>query len=1041
MRRACLLASAVFAAAATVPLFSQTPAAPAVDPDSHYQLGPDSLPREGVPKGVVRGPFVLPSEAYPGTQHTYWIYVPAQYDPAVPANLMIFNDGQAFKNMDGDLRVPNVLDNLIDRREIPVMIAVFINPGRRPEQPEPTPQNWGDRTTNRPTEYNSLDDRYARVIVDELMPALHKDYNISKDPEHHGIGGASSGAIAAFTVAWERPDHFRKVLSLIGSFVNLRGGDAYADIVRTSDRKPLRIYLQDGRNDNRGIGRGGVYDERRDWFLQNVRLMQALQEKGYDLNYSWGIGRHSQKHGGAILPDMMRWLWRDQPASTDPNDAKERAFNTPPSRSQGPAPAAPADTRVPADLRPLLAPRQSEMRLVVQRYTLDRTLLAGNYQGGIEGGRGRSLVSLSTARIARLKRFDFDWQAALDRIDAGKLSPAGRTEWEALKTTIRNNGAALDADARHVAELSPIVPFAPRIVALYEARARMEGVDAQKAAGEATAVSREIAEVRARIEAGLNATNGDAPADALRVGRDLAVRGAEAVDSLAASLSNWFSFFNGYDPLFTWWVDVPFKRVDAGLRGYASYLRDRVALADLPAAESPASPAPAIPPAPAPPFDQLPNLSELMALPQDELTGIVQRFTGRPLSGRGGGPPAREPAYYQGWLAALKTLDFSRLSRNAQVNYLFIKTTSEMQIARAKVPPQTDIPRKTDDTGITGAARGRAGLLHDLADEQIPYTPEELIAIGYRELEALEQEIRKASREMGFGDDWKAAVEKVKTMHPPPGGKPAAVREMLYEAIEYLRKHDMITVPQVAAESLRMNMMSPERQRINPFFTGGAEITVSFPTHTMEYEARLQSMRGNNIPFNHATAFHEMIPGHNLVGYHGARFSGYRAPLRGTPFFGEGWPLYWEIILYDRGFHDTPEERVGALFWRMHRAARIVFSMSFHLGRWSPQECIDFLVDRVGHERDNATAEVRRSFQQAAPLYQAAYLLGGLQIFSLRKELVDSGLMTEKAFHDEVMRQGSMPIAWLRLAMTKRPLTSATPGPWKFYGDVAAVTP
>jgi enterochelin esterase-like enzyme len=316
--------------ATVVPLtgLSQQPQEPQPpNPDSHYQLGPDSFPREGVAKGDVRGPFTLPSQTYPGTQHTYWVYVPAQYDKSATANLMIFNDGQAFKNMDGDLRVPNVLDNLIDRREIPIMLSVFINPGRTPEQPEPTPQEWGDRTTNRPTEYNSLDDRYARVIVDELMPALYKEYNISKDPEHHGIGGASSGAIAAFTVAWERPNDFRKVLSLIGSFVNLRGGHAYADIVRKSEKKPIRIFLQDGRNDNRGTGRGGAYDPLRDWFLQNVRLKDALVEKGYDVNYQWGIGRHSQKHGGSILPDMLRWLWRDHPVSTDVKDMVERGFN------------------------------------------------------------------------------------------------------------------------------------------------------------------------------------------------------------------------------------------------------------------------------------------------------------------------------------------------------------------------------------------------------------------------------------------------------------------------------------------------------------------------------------------------------------------------------------------------------------------------------------------------------------------------------------------------------------------------------------------
>ena len=231
---------------------------PPPNPDSQYRLGPDSLPQEGVPKGEIRGPFTLPSQAYPGTQHTYWVYVPAQYDPAVPAALMVYQDGQAFKDEKGDMRAQNVMDNLIYRREIPVMIGVFINPGRRPDQPEPTPRNWGDRDTNRPTEYNSLDDKYARVITEELMPALAKDYNISKDPEMHGIGGSSSGAIAAFTVAWERPDQFRKVLSNVGSFVNLRGGHVYPEKVLATEKKPIRVFLCDGRNDNRGLRNGRV---------------------------------------------------------------------------------------------------------------------------------------------------------------------------------------------------------------------------------------------------------------------------------------------------------------------------------------------------------------------------------------------------------------------------------------------------------------------------------------------------------------------------------------------------------------------------------------------------------------------------------------------------------------------------------------------------------------------------------------------------------------------------------------------------------------
>jgi enterochelin esterase-like enzyme len=297
--------------------------------DAHYKLGPDSQPQEGVPQGKVVGPHTLPSEVFPGTQHTYWVYVPAQYDPNTPASLMIFQDGQAFMHPEGDIRAQHVLDNLIYRRELPVMLAVFINPGRRPDQPEPNLRNWGDRDTNRPQEYNALDDKYARVIVDELLPALKEEYNISDDPKDRGIGGSSSGAIAAFTVAWHRPDQFHKVLSFIGSFTNIRGGHAYADIVRESEKKPIRVFLQDGRNDNRGQRRGGRYDETWDWFYQNVRLAEALAEKGYDFNHVWGIGSHSSKHGGAILPDMMRWLWRDHGASTDVDDEVERSYNRP----------------------------------------------------------------------------------------------------------------------------------------------------------------------------------------------------------------------------------------------------------------------------------------------------------------------------------------------------------------------------------------------------------------------------------------------------------------------------------------------------------------------------------------------------------------------------------------------------------------------------------------------------------------------------------------------------------------------------------------
>ena len=705
----------------------------------------------------------------------------------------------------------------------------------------------------------------------------------------------------------------------------------------------------------------------------------------------------------------------------------------------------------PSDLRRLLARRQSELRLVDQYYRADRTTQNGNYLAGGRsgtGGRGRggnqgaptaapnTSISLSPNRIARLRRFDMDWQTALQKLDRSRLSDAARADLASLEKTIADNLRTLDDDARAIAEVMPLVPFAPEITTVIEHRIRMGDMDARHAAVSMELVRKQIAAVRQKLEEGLKP--GDTTTG-MRVSRVLAVRAADSVDALRANVTEWFDHYNLYDPMFTWWVGMPHSHVDKALVEYVAFLREAVAAADL--ATTNANPvAGPIDPAPAPILPSVPDLAAIIALPQDEMLPVVQRFLGTP-GGRGGRRGAaagdREPAYYKGWLAALKTLDFDRLSRNAQVDYLFIKKRSELALARANVVPQTDIPRKTDDSGIGGDARGRDGLIRDLQDEMIPYTPEQLIALGEREYEWTVAEMKKASREMGLGDDWKAAVEKVKEMHVEPGRQPEMVRDLLYDAIDYLRTHDLITVPPVASESLRMVMLSPERQLTSPFFLGGAQILVSYPTNTMEYDARMQSMRGNNIHFSNAVAHHEMIPGHNLVFYSGQRYNGYRASLGGTPFLGEGWPLYWETILYDKGFYNTPEKRVGALFWRMHRAARIVFSLKFHMGQWSPQQCIDFLVDEVGHERDNATAEVRRSFAtNYGPLYQAAYLLGGLQIRGMRKEIVDGGQRTEKELHDEIMRQGSMPVAFLRLAVSKQQLTRDMNVDWKFSGEL-----
>ena len=306
------------------------PAAWTAPLDDVYLLGPDSAPHEGVPKGKVIGPLILASRVFTNTIRNYWIYVPVQYDRTQPACLMIFQDGHAFVSLDKDYRVPFVFDNLIYRREIPVTIGVFINPGHTPDQPESTSTNWGDNINNRATEYNELNDNYAKMIVNELLPALEKDYNISKNPDDRAIGGASSGAICAFTVAWQRPDQFRKVISTIGSFTNIRGGHIYPELIRQSERKPIRIFLQDGSNDLRGTRRGkSLYDPKWDWHAQNIKMVAALTSKGYDVNYCWGIGTHSNKQGGAMLPEMLRWLWRDYPRTDDPQDDSNRKLFIP----------------------------------------------------------------------------------------------------------------------------------------------------------------------------------------------------------------------------------------------------------------------------------------------------------------------------------------------------------------------------------------------------------------------------------------------------------------------------------------------------------------------------------------------------------------------------------------------------------------------------------------------------------------------------------------------------------------------------------------
>jgi sugar lactone lactonase YvrE/enterochelin esterase-like enzyme len=262
-----------------------------------YERHPDSLRKDGVPRGTVQSFSFSSSEIYPGTEREYFVYVPAQYKPDQPAALMVFQDGRNYVREKGGWQVPVVFDNLIAAGDMPVTIAVCVNPGVVAAGDE------NQNRFNRSFEYDTVSDRYARFLIDELLPEVAKKYSITDDPNRRGIGGSSSGAIAAFGVAWHRPDQFRRVFSTIGTYVGLRGGNEYPTLIRKTEPKPLKVFLQDGSNDLNIYGGS--------WWNANLTMLSALQWAGYDVKHVWGEGGHNSKHGVSILPDAMRWLWQD----------------------------------------------------------------------------------------------------------------------------------------------------------------------------------------------------------------------------------------------------------------------------------------------------------------------------------------------------------------------------------------------------------------------------------------------------------------------------------------------------------------------------------------------------------------------------------------------------------------------------------------------------------------------------------------------------------------------------------------------------------
>ena len=557
----------------------------------------------------------------------------------------------------------------------------------------------------------------------------------------------------------------------------------------------------------------------------------------------------------------------------------------------------------PPELQSLVAfdRSQSDLRVAVQRFEEDRRALGRRWD-----------VPYSATRRQRYQTFFQGWMEALEDVDFDGLNDEGKVDYVLMRTALEFELEMLAQEAVAAREMAPLTPFAEAIGGLQEVRRERRDVKPRAAAAVLHEVANELSALSDAIR--------DGTAELPPIKAVAAERAAGFTEQMRRVLEDWHSFYDGYDPLFTWWAGKPYERLDAALADHAEAIREK-------------------------------------------LVGDASS-----------GPVIGDPI-------------------------------------------------------------GAEGLRAHLAHEMIPYSGEELIAIAETEFEWMEQALLEASREMGYGDDWKAAQEAVKELAVEPGRKPAVVRELAAQSVEFIGERDWITMPPLAEEVWRMEMMSPERQLVSPFFLGGETIRISYPTDDMAHDDKLMSMRGNNPHFNRATVHHELIPGHHLQGFMTSRFNDHRGPFS-TPFWGEGWALYWEILLWENDFPRSPEDRIGMLFWRMHRAARIIFSLSFHLERMTPQEAVDFLVDRVGHERANAEAEVRRSFEgNYSPLYQVAYMIGGMQFRALYGELVESGQMTAREFHDTVLQGGRMPVEMVRARLTRQDLSRDYTTSWRFAGN------
>ena len=562
----------------------------------------------------------------------------------------------------------------------------------------------------------------------------------------------------------------------------------------------------------------------------------------------------------------------------------------------------------------------NDFRALLDRYPKDRRTIEQGFPSRIED-----------RRIATLEKFFKDWHKVLRSMDFKGMNRSGQVDYILFRHRLERDEEKFREEAKRLRRAAALIPFADEVIALEYRRRALENYDIQKLAPELEALANRID----REQKGMAKTvrkSREVEPGGKRIPEEVLKTAEDASRELQKLAQGWFDFYRGYDPLVTWWIAAPSKRLTESLRTYADTFKK-------------------------PEF-------------------------------RKSAKPANEKPLEEGF---------------------------------------------NGENHVTPVGAKRLAEL--LEREMIPYSAAELVAIARKELEWCVKQQQKVARELKFGNDTRKALEHVKSLHVPVGKQPAVIRKLALETIDYLDENKLVTIPQLARDSWRIGMMSPGRQRYNPFFTGGATISVSYPHDEMTHADKLMSMRGNNPHFSAATVHHELIPGHHLQGFMTSRYNTHRAPYS-TVFWTEGWALYWEMLLWDLGFAKTPEDRMGFLFWRMHRCTRIIFSLGYHLGQMTPQECVDLLVDVVGHEVTHAEGEVRRSLAPNTPtLYQCAYMLGGMQFYVLHRELVDSGKMKNREFHDRILKGNRIPVEMVRAEISDVPLTRDYTTNWRFAKD------